>query len=335
MSIEILRAKLREAQQRSQTNQKRSSGGGDKASFPFWDTPVGQSTTIRFLPDGDTENPFFWQERQVIKLPFDGVVGGEFPTQKQVEVTVPCIDMFGMACPIIAATKHLWEEGKTDPGKLQTARTYYKKRSFIFQGFVVNTPIVEEEAPENPIRRFVINKSIYDIVYASLLEPNFESLPTDLEGGRDFKITKTQKGEWANYGTSNWSYSTRSLNETERAAIQKFGLFNLKEALGAVPTEDGIAAIKAMFEDSYAGRPFDHASYGQYYRPYGSRDSGAGNAAAATNQTVAAATTMVAATPAAEVASSATSELSSATTGKEGADAIIARLRANSAKLGS
>jgi hypothetical protein len=341
MSIEILRAKMLEAQQRQSNNQKKSSSGGDKASFPFWDTPEGQSTTIRFLRDGDPENPFFWVERQVIKLPFDGVVGGEFPTAKPVEVQVPCVDMFGMACPIIAATRPLWEEGKTDPAALQLARTYYKKRSYIFQGFVTQTPIVEEESPENPIRRFVINKSIYDIVYASLLEPNFESMPTDHEGGRDFVIRKTKKGEWANYGTSNWSFAgPRSLSETERAHIQKHGLFNLKDALGAVPTADGVAAIKAMFEDSFAGKPFDMESYGSFYRPYGSRNNNNAStgAAAATTNTVNTAAAMTATatteTPAVVNAETASASEDTSVTSNEGASAIIARLRANSSKLG-
>lgn len=326
MSIEALRAKLKEAQARSQNNQKKSGSGGDKASFPFWDTPVGQTTTVRFLPDADTENPFFWVERQVIKLPFDGVIGGEFPTQKQVEVQVPCVDMFGMACPIIAATRHLWNGDDNDK---QIARTYYKKRSYIFQGLVLNSPIVEEEAPENPIRRFVINKSIYEIIYASLLEPNFESLPTDYEGGRDFMIKKTQKGEWANYGTSSWSYNgPRSLTETERAVIAKNGLFNLKDALGAVPTADGVAAIKAMFEDSFAGKPFDHDSYGQFYRPYGSRDNSATTAAtnATANTATAMANPVIDKTPAPTV-------VDESVTSNDGAKSIIERLRANSAKL--
>lgn len=324
MSIEALRAKLKEAAARSE-KKTTSRGGGDKASFPFWDTPVGQSTTVRFLPDGDTENPFFWVERQVIKLPFDGVVGGDNPTTNRVEVTVPCIDMFQMSCPIIAATRHLWNG--TDADK-EIARTYYKKRSYIFQGLVVNSPIQEEEAPENPIRRFVINKSIYDIVYASLLEPNFESLPTDFEGGRDFKITKTQKGEWANYSTSNWSFSTRSLGEMERAAIAQHGLHDLKTAQGAVPDADTVEAIKAMFEASYAGDAYDFDSFGKYFRPYGLRGSGGNDAG--TQRTVAAASNLTntaeTPTPAAQTAAS-----DSEVTGKDKAEDIIARLRAKSA----
>lgn len=328
MSIEALRAALRETQERSKNNNsnRKSGTGGDNASFPFWDMNTGESSTVRFLPDKDENNPFFWVERQVIKLPFDGVVGGEYPTDKQVTVTVPCLDMFdGRSCPVIAATKHLWEEGKTDPAALQLARDYYKKRSYIFQGFVVDTKM-DEEAPENPIRRFVINKSIYDLVFASLLEPNFESLPTDYEGGRDFVIKKMQKGEWANYGTSNWSYSTRSLDEAERAAIEKFGLFDLKEAKGAEPTADGEAAIKAMFEDSFAGKPFDHESYGSFYRPYTNNRDG-GKTAAATQKTVSTATSMAsepAATPAQETVDTAV------TSTKESAQTIIDRLRASS-----
>ena len=34
-------------------------------------------------------------------------------------------------------------------------RKYWKKRSYIFQGFVNENPL-NETAPENPIRRFVI-----------------------------------------------------------------------------------------------------------------------------------------------------------------------------------
>ncbi len=321
MSIEALRAKLREAATRSENKKTTTGGGGDKASYPFWNTGVGQTSTIRFLPDGDTENPFFWVERQVIKLPFDGVVGGDYPTNKQVEVTVPCIDMFGMSCPIIAATRHLWNG--TDADK-EIARTYYKKRSYIFQGLVVNSAFDETDSPENPIRRFVINKSIYDIVYASLLEPNFENLPTEYDGGRDFLIKKTQKGEWANYSTSSWSYSTRSLSETDRANIDKFGLFNLKEALGAVPTAEAIEGIKAMFDDSFNGRPFDMEAYGQFYRPYTNRNDDA------TKKTVQEAATLAGQTDTQTAATPAVSK--ETTSSKQTAEDIITRLRAKSAQ---
>lgn len=238
---------------------------GDGASYQFWNIPEGKEATVRFLPDKDEDNVFFWVEKQTIRMPFEGVNGGENSTDKQVSVTVPCVDMFGMACPIMAETRPWWN----DEAKKDLARLYYKKRSWIFQGFVVNSPIEEQNVPENPIRIFVINKSIYEIVERSLANPEFEMNPTDMVAGRDFKIAKTKKGDYANYGTSSWSFKTRALTEKELLGIDQYGLFNLKDRLGRVPDSDELEAIKAMFHDSLAGNPFDMASYGKWYRPYG------------------------------------------------------------------
>jgi hypothetical protein len=179
--------------------------------------------------------------------------------------------MWGDTCPVITATKPWWK----DPAKEDTARTYWKKKSFIFQGFVVSSPFEEQNLPENPIRRFVINPSVFEIIEKSLMDPEMEDMPTDYIGGVDFRIPKTKKGDYSNYSTSEWSRKTRSLGEDELTAIEQFGLFNLADYLGRRPDSDEIAAIKAMFEDSVAGRPFDVESFGKYYRPYGDRDDNA------------------------------------------------------------
>jgi hypothetical protein len=206
----------------------------------------------------------------MIRLPFAGRVGGDYPTDQEVNVTVPCVDMFAKnTCPIIAETRPWWN----DESKKDKARRYYKKRTYIFQGFVVASPFEEASVPENPIRRFVINQSIFEIIKAVLMNPDMEDLPTDFSAGRDFKIAKTKKGDYANYSTSTWSFRTRPLNDTEHAAIEKFGLFNLGQFLGNRPDADGIAMIKAMFHDSVVGKPFDHDSYGAHYRAYGDRDN--------------------------------------------------------------
>lgn len=263
---EQIRAKLLE-----QESKKRGGGsgsGGDNASYAFWNIPEGSSALVRFLPDGDPDNTFFWVKREIIRLPFQGVVGGEYPTEREVTVTVPCADMFGMTCPIIAETRPWWR----DPKKEDLARKYYKKKSYIFQGFVVQSPFEEQNVPENPIRRFVINQSIYDIIKDSLMDPEMDDLPIDYVGGRDFRITKTKKGDYANYTTSTWSLKTRSLTESEHNAIAQHGLFNLKDYLGRRPDSDELEAIKAMFHASLAGEPYDMDAFGQYFRPYGGRD---------------------------------------------------------------
>ena len=265
-----IRAKLLENQNKgNRENTPRSGTGGDNASFPFWNIPFGQTATLRFLPDSDQDNVFFWRKKEVIKLPFEGVVGGDYPTNERVKVNIPCIDMFDMACPITAHIRPWWK----DDAKKELARTYYKKKSYIFQGFVVTSPLDEaDKAPENPIRRFVINPSIFEIIEKSLHDPEIEDTPTDYTNGLDFRLSKTQKGDYANYQTSTWSRRSRSLDETERSAIDTHGLFKLNDYLGRIPDADEIAALTQMFHDSLNGLPFDSASYGHYYRAYKSRD---------------------------------------------------------------
>lgn len=256
-------AQIREALQNSENKETTTpQSQGDNASFPFWKAPMDSTTTIRFLKDADEDNFFFWRERQIIRLPFAGVVGDH---NEPVQVQIPCVDMFGDVCPVISATKSWWK----DPAKVDLARAYYKKRSYLFQGFVIKSDLTEEETPENPIRRFVISPSIFELIKASLLSPDMEDSPVDFDGGREFKLTKTQKGDYANYSTSSWSFKSRPLDETERAAIDSYGLFDLKEFLGKRPDADGIAMIKEMFEQSLAGQPFDAASFGAAgYRAY-------------------------------------------------------------------
>jgi hypothetical protein len=276
-TLAAIKAKLLEGQKKS-SGESAPRTGGDNASYPFWNIPVGSSATLRFLPDNDPDNVFFWQKREVIKLPFEGSVGGEYATNKKVTVNVPCIDMFGMSCPITAYIRPWWK----DEEKKELARTYYKKKSYLFQGFVVADGVGETEVPENPIRRFVINPSLYEIIEKSLMDPEMEDAPTDYVNGCDFKIQKTQKGEYANYQTSQWSRRARSLTETELGAIDQHGLFTLKNFLGRVPDADEIAAITAMFHDSLDGKPFDTESYGQYYRAYSDRNSGDADAVSST-----------------------------------------------------
>lgn len=271
-SIKLALLAAREKQNGNTKTTKRS--GGDNASYPFWDIPTGSAASVRFLPDADTENPFFWAPRETIKLTFAGVVGGDYPTDKEVSITVPCVNMFGMACPIITYTKPWWK----DPAKEDLARKYWKKKSYIFQGFVVKSPMTEENVPENPIRRFVINPSIFAVIEKSLITADMPDMPTDFVGGRDFNIDKAQKGQWANYAASSWSMKTRPLTETELTAIEHYGLHDLKTALGAKPGPTEMEVIEAMFKDSLAGNPFDYASYGEHYRPWTNRDDNGGNA---------------------------------------------------------
>lgn len=327
-SLAAIKAKLLENQaKKTGGGEGRTSSGGDNASYPFWNIPDNSQATIRFLPDGDQDNVFFWQKREVIKMPFSGVVGGEYPTDREVTVQVPCVDMFGMSCPVTAAIRPWW---KGSDEEKELARVYYKKKSFIYQGFVVQSPFTENSVPENPIRRFVLNPSIHELVEASLMEPDMEDAPTDYMKGCDFIIKKTKKGQYANYTTSSWARKERSLNESELVAIDQHGLFNLKDYLGRVPDADEVAAIKAMFDDSLAGKPFDAASFGKYYRAFGGGGGFGGGAARETASEAVPSTPRSYEAPAASAPVSAPEEsapAASAAAPAQSAQAILDRIR--------
>jgi len=254
-----IRAKLLAQENKAETNSNQSRG--TDAIYPFWNMDNDSTATIRFLPDSSPDNVFFWRERQVIKMPFAGVVGGE---QKPIQVQVPCIEMWGDTCPVHAEIRPWFK----DPAMEDLGRKYWKKRSYIFQGFVTQNPL-NEESPENPIRRFVIGPQIFKLLKSALMDPDMENLPTDYDAGTDFRLTKTQKGQYADYSTSNWARKERSLNEAERQAIETHGLNDLGDYMPKRPSADELNVIMEMFEASVDGELYDPQRWGNFYKPYG------------------------------------------------------------------
>ncbi len=259
-SLAEIRAKLKEQETRSTG---KSTSGGDNAIFPFWNMQEGQSSTLRFLPDGNPNAEYFWAERLMIKLPFAGVKGET--DSRPVQVQVPCMEMYGESCPILNEVRGWFK----DPSLEDMGRKYWKKRSYIFQGFVTENPINEDSKPENPIRRFIIGPQIFQIIKASLMDPDMEELPTDYTHGVDFRLNKTSKGGYADYGTSNWARRERPLTDVEMKAINDHGLFNLSDFLPKKPTDVELKVLKEMFEASVDGEAYDADRWSQYFRPAG------------------------------------------------------------------
>jgi len=259
-------ASLAEIRARIQAQENKLTGSSqqsDNSIYPHWNMDEGTTGTIRFLPDANASNTFFWVERQIIKLAFNGVKGDT--NMKQVQVQVPCMEMYGEACPVLAEVRP-WYKDET---LKEMANKYWKKRSYLFQGFVRQNPIGDDKTPANPIRRFVISPQIFTIIKSSLMDPEMEELPTDYIRGLDFNVKKTSKGGYADYSTSNWARKESALTEAEQAAIDSYGLFNLTEFLPKKPGEAELRIIKEMFEASVDGRPYDNERWGSYYRPYG------------------------------------------------------------------
>ena len=268
--LDELRKRLQQLDKKSQPKTRSSDG-----SFPFWDIPAETTARVRFVPDGNPDNPFFWVERQQINLTFPGIKGGD--TSKEITIKVPCVEMFGMSCPVLTEVRPWWN----DPSLKDMASKYWTKRSYFFQGFVQESMLGEENVPENPIRKFVVGPQLFKIIKASLLDPDFDNIPVDYLNGSDFLITKTGKGAWPDYSTSKWARKESSLTEEQLEAIEKYGLTDMATWLPAKPDNDALNAIYEMFDASVNGELYDPDRWAKFYKPYGFDSVGANSAPAA------------------------------------------------------
>jgi hypothetical protein len=264
-SLAEIRAKL-QAQENRKGGQ---STGGDNAIYPHWNIAEGSTAKIRFLPDGNPKNDFFWIERLMIRLPFAGIKGQA--DSKPVIVQVPCVEMYGDACPVLAEVRTWFKDKSLE----EMGRKYWKKKSYLFQGFVRENPLGDDKTPENPIRRFVISPQIFNLVRNALMDPEMESMPTDYQAGLDFTIKKTSKGGYADYSTSSWARKETALTAEEQAAVDAHGLFNLADFLPKKPSDVELKVIKEMFEASVDGQAYDPDRWGAYYKPAGFQGGGA------------------------------------------------------------
>ena len=262
-SLADIRARI--AAQENKSGNNGSTKQSDNSIYPHWNMDEGTTASIRFLPDANGNNTFFWVERQIIKLPFNGVKGD--PNVKQIQVQVPCVEMYtdGSSCPILAEVRPWYK----DESLKEMANKYWKKRSYIFQGFVRQNPIGDDATPANPIRKFIISPQIFTIIKSSLMDPEMEELPTDFMRGLDFNVKKTTKGGYADYSTSSWARKESALTQLEQDAIAAHGLFDLTDFLPKKPGEAELRIMKEMFEASVDGKPYDNERWGNYFRPYG------------------------------------------------------------------
>lgn len=263
LTLSEIRAKLTAQQDRAQGKSKFAS---DNVVYPHWNIPEGTQARIRFLPDGDTKNSYFWVEKAMINLMFSGIKGEV--DSKPVRVQVPCVEMYndGSVCPILAEVRPWFK----DPSLEDMGRKYWKKKSYLFQGFVHENPLSDDKAPEsNPIRRFIISPQIFNLVKTALMDPELENLPTDFNAGLDFTVKKTAKGGYADYSTSSWARRETALTAEEFEAIETHGLYDLASFLPKKPTEVELQVIKEMFEASVDGQAYDPDRWAKYYKPSG------------------------------------------------------------------
>jgi hypothetical protein len=175
------------------------------------------------------------------------------------------MEMYGETCNILNEVRGWFKDSSLE----DMGRKYWKKRSYIFQGFVTDNPLADDSTPENPIRRFIIGPQIFQIIKQALMDPDMEELPTDYTAGVDFRLNKTSKGGYADYSTSNWARRERPLGDVEMNAVNTHGLFNLNDFLPKKPGEIEVKVMQEMFEASVDGEAYDADRWSNYFRPAG------------------------------------------------------------------
>lgn len=288
LSMEEMRARIK-ARKEQQESQAAGGNGGERKPDAFlahWNIATNSTLNLRFLPDADNSNDFFWREREMITLYFNGIKGEA--GSREVKFQVPCNEMFtpGVVntCPVHKDLREMY--ATKDPELAKIASRYWKKRTWLLQCFIApnSAPVKDDLAPENPIRRVLLNKDLFAKVESILANDRLTALPFDYNHGRDFQITKGVNGSGhASYNTSQWDMYERPLDDAERAAIDKYGLFDLKTFIPKQPTEEELNAIYEMFQASMAGEMYDPERWAKFYRPAGVQRPDQNAAAGATS----------------------------------------------------
>lgn len=197
---------------KSAFSQKNTNSGGDqswKLFYPFWKMPDDSVATVRFLPDLDEENSLGFL---VQNLHHELIVNGE-------RKKVPCLEMYGEKCPVCELSRKHYDEKNDTLGK-----KYYRKKSYIGQVIVVESPIDHDQ--EQVVKLIDFGPKIFKQIQSAFESGDLENAPFELKGGYNFRIKKTKSGQYSDYGTSNFSPKQSDLDDS---LIESLTLYDLKQ----------------------------------------------------------------------------------------------------------
>jgi hypothetical protein len=215
--------------------------------YNFWDMKVGQTCTIRFLPDLNEDSPRgFLVEKTTHSLTING--------EKK---TIACMEPFTgpKSCPICKLSSDYYKVEDKLNGK-----KYWRKKGYIAQALILEDPLPPNkdtgETHVGKVRYIALGFQLYNIIkeaYAATVEP-LEAEPCDIHDGYDFVIKKSQKGEYADYSVGTKFFSKqRALTEDELAV---FGETSVDLAT-LLPKNPGVEKVQAMLNAELNGEQYN------------------------------------------------------------------------------
>jgi len=199
--------------------------------YPFWNMKEGETAIIRFLPDA-VENPLGFM---VEKIMHNLNINGE-------RKSVPCMSMYGEACPVCAVSQDFYRKEDKANGKL-----YWKKKQYIAQAVIMKDPLdipTDGESHEDKIRFVTINYSLFKIIKDAFESGELDEIPYAYEGGCDFIIKKDMQGDYPSYILSKFA---RRPSDIDGDA------FELTDLSTLLPKNPGLEKVEGMLEAALSG----------------------------------------------------------------------------------
>lgn len=205
-----------------------------KLFYQFWKMPDDSTAVVRFLPDLDEDNSLGFL---VENLQHELVINGQ-------KKKVPCLSMHGEDCPICALSRKYYEEENEAMGK-----KYYRKKSYIGQVIVVESPIEHDQS--QLVKLIDFGPAVFKQIQSAFQSGDLEEAPFEFKGGYNFRIKKTKNGQYASYTTSSFAPKQTDLDDD---IIAQLKLFNLADYRGQKPD---YATVAAMLVADQTGSAFD------------------------------------------------------------------------------
>jgi hypothetical protein len=245
MALDITQLKAAFAK-KSESTEKTGNTGFWNMFYPFYKMGFDETSTFRFLPDLDDENPLgFIVENRFHELWING-------KKKQ----IACLKMYGEDCPCCDKSSEFYNGGDQTLGK-----TFYRKIDYVASGIVIKSAfeyIIKPE--ENPVRLVSMTKQLYEKLETEIVKGDLDAMPYDMQNGYDFRIIKNKKvvpdgkggqKEYGNYTDSGFARKSTPIPEEYLSRIELLDVKNYRFA--KIEREQ----MEIMIEAALTGRTFD------------------------------------------------------------------------------
>lgn len=249
-SLADLTKHFQEKKEKTGTSANQSNGD----YYAFWTMPDDEIAVARTLPIANQKGAMPFLEKDHHKISIDGK-----------DEIIPCIAMFGEACPICELSRKYYK--LKDEENQKKGKYYYRNRSYLASAYIKKDPLPPDaetkENAEGKVKVVQFGNQLYKKFNASLetlvKSGEIDDVPWSLENGLDFNIVKKMGPKWAEWDlASDFSRRTSSLPAD---FIESFEPVDLAKYLPANP---GLEKVQRMLDAHMNNASYSEEDAGDY-----------------------------------------------------------------------